>query len=389
MGIGPVPAAEQALERAGAVLGGHRPDRAERGLRRPGAGLLPRLESSPTPTWSASTSTARASRWATRSARPAAGSWPTCCARWTAARPATGWRRCASAAGRVWPPSSSGWREMARILYLSMSSEKYSPNYFPFLRLHRRGQVAGHRGGLARHSRRSYRQLPVLRDTRQDLDPRLGDRGRAGGLRRGRDRQHPRPGAARGEIDGRHPRARPGRDLDAHRLHDGQPILPGRREPLLRWPVRGERRQVRPARPAREHRVHGPDPARAGRLLLRSGPTQQRRSPPSRPLPARRSTRAPRSSSRQAAASPRSSTPTASARSTAHRCWTAPPRSSPRPRRRSASAGSGDVREPTPAVRQGPRGLHRGGGCRVRRGLQPARARPGGRRTGPEEGKDQ
>ena len=63
----------------------------------------------PTPTSSGSTSTARASRSATRSGRPAAASWPTSCARWIGARPATAWRRCASAAGRASRRSSSGW----------------------------------------------------------------------------------------------------------------------------------------------------------------------------------------------------------------------------------------------------------------------------------------
>ena len=38
MGIGPVPAAEKALGRARPHAGGHGPHRAQRGLRRPGAG---------------------------------------------------------------------------------------------------------------------------------------------------------------------------------------------------------------------------------------------------------------------------------------------------------------------------------------------------------------
>ncbi len=45
--------------------------------------------------------TARASRSGTRSAPPEPGSWPPCCASWTAARGGTGWRRCASAAVRA------------------------------------------------------------------------------------------------------------------------------------------------------------------------------------------------------------------------------------------------------------------------------------------------
>src|SRR3954464_11560381 len=48
------------------------------------------------------------SRWATRSARPVAGSWRRCCGRWTAAVHGSGWRPCASAAGRAWPRCSSG-----------------------------------------------------------------------------------------------------------------------------------------------------------------------------------------------------------------------------------------------------------------------------------------
>ena len=44
MGIGPVPAAELALRRAGLGSQGHGPDRAQRGLRRAGAGLHRRLD---------------------------------------------------------------------------------------------------------------------------------------------------------------------------------------------------------------------------------------------------------------------------------------------------------------------------------------------------------
>ncbi|OZE87815.1 hypothetical protein CH305_01265 [Rhodococcus sp. 15-649-2-2] len=46
----------------------------------------------------------------------------------------TGWRPCAWAAAKDWLRSSSGWSDVAKILYLSMSREKYSPNYFPYLR---------------------------------------------------------------------------------------------------------------------------------------------------------------------------------------------------------------------------------------------------------------
>ena len=69
-----------------------------------------RVGASPRPTSSGSTSTAPASRSATRSAPPAVASWPRCCARWTGARPGTGWRRCASAAGRGSRRCSNGSR---------------------------------------------------------------------------------------------------------------------------------------------------------------------------------------------------------------------------------------------------------------------------------------
>ena len=85
----------------------HRPDRTQRGVRRPGAGVLPRLGVHRCAISSESTSTARASPSATPSARPAGGSWPTSCARWTDARRGTAWRPCASAAVRASPPSSS------------------------------------------------------------------------------------------------------------------------------------------------------------------------------------------------------------------------------------------------------------------------------------------
>ena len=56
---------------------------------------------------SGSTPTAPASRWATRSAPPAPASSRRCCARCSAARPATASRPCASAAARAWPRCSS------------------------------------------------------------------------------------------------------------------------------------------------------------------------------------------------------------------------------------------------------------------------------------------
>src|SRR3954452_10683980 len=52
-------------------------------------------------------STARASPSATPLAAPAGASCPPSPARWPAATPATGWRRCASAVARAWPRSSS------------------------------------------------------------------------------------------------------------------------------------------------------------------------------------------------------------------------------------------------------------------------------------------
>src|SRR6185312_552318 len=53
-------------------------------------------------------STARASAWAIRSAPPAGGSWPICCASLSVATASMGWRPCASAAARASPRSSSG-----------------------------------------------------------------------------------------------------------------------------------------------------------------------------------------------------------------------------------------------------------------------------------------
>ena len=76
MGIGPVPATARALDGAGLDPGRHRPDRAQRGLRRPGARRAPGSGSSPPTTSTGSTSTAPASRSATPSAPPAPGSSP-------------------------------------------------------------------------------------------------------------------------------------------------------------------------------------------------------------------------------------------------------------------------------------------------------------------------
>ena len=114
---------------------------------------------------------------------------------------------------------------MTKILYLSMSREEYSPNYFPFLRSYidevkspdTEVDLRGTRVGRID----SFRFFETL-DWISILDSVIEARAR--GLRRGRDRQHPRPSAARGAIDGRHPGARPGGDLDADRLHDGQPF---------------------------------------------------------------------------------------------------------------------------------------------------------------------
>ena len=49
MGTGPVPATQKALKRAGLKLSRHRPDRTERSVRRPGAGLHPHARSSTKP----------------------------------------------------------------------------------------------------------------------------------------------------------------------------------------------------------------------------------------------------------------------------------------------------------------------------------------------------
>ena len=81
-------------------------DRAERGLRQPGAGLPARNSALPT-TPSTSTRTAARSRSAIRSACPAPGSPATRAASSTAAAAATRSRRCASASGRAWRWRSS------------------------------------------------------------------------------------------------------------------------------------------------------------------------------------------------------------------------------------------------------------------------------------------
>ena len=69
----------RALAARGPDAGRHRPDRAQRGVRRAGARGAARVGSAPTAS-SASTSTARGSRSATRSAPPARGSSRRCCA---------------------------------------------------------------------------------------------------------------------------------------------------------------------------------------------------------------------------------------------------------------------------------------------------------------------
>ncbi len=77
MGIGPVPATAKALARAGLTHGRHGPHRAQRGVRRPGAGRAAQLGAARRH-GARSTSTAPGSRSATRSAPPAGASSPRC-----------------------------------------------------------------------------------------------------------------------------------------------------------------------------------------------------------------------------------------------------------------------------------------------------------------------
>ena len=89
----------------------HRPGRTQRGIRRAGARRAEGLGLGRPRT--GSTSTAPASRWATRSAPPAAGSWPPCCTSCAAAAADTAWRPCASAAARASPRCSKRHRRAA------------------------------------------------------------------------------------------------------------------------------------------------------------------------------------------------------------------------------------------------------------------------------------
>ena len=89
--------------------GGHGPHRAQRGLRRPGAGRACTAWGVD-PTDERLNATAPASRSAIRSAPPAPASSRPCCASWSGARPATGSRPCASAAARASRRCSSGCR---------------------------------------------------------------------------------------------------------------------------------------------------------------------------------------------------------------------------------------------------------------------------------------
>ena len=86
---------------------------------------------------------------------------------------------------------------MTKILYLSLSNEKYSANYFPFLKDYIASVAAADTTVELRGARvgriDSYR---FWESAGHDLDPRFGAGGRTAGLRCRRDRQHPRPGAA-------------------------------------------------------------------------------------------------------------------------------------------------------------------------------------------------
>jgi acetyl-CoA acetyltransferase len=107
MGIGPVPATARALERAGLKLSDF--DLIELNEAFAAQVLACTREwGFGDADWHRTNVNGSGISLGTRSALPAAGSSPRCCANWTAAAAGTGWRRCASAAGRVWPPSSSG-----------------------------------------------------------------------------------------------------------------------------------------------------------------------------------------------------------------------------------------------------------------------------------------
>ena len=103
MGIGPVPAVERLFDERGSDLPTSTsssstrlsPSRCSRSW--PGGSGTSRTSS---------TSTAPASRSGTRSAPPASGCSPPACTNCAAARAATCWRPCASAAARAWPRSS-------------------------------------------------------------------------------------------------------------------------------------------------------------------------------------------------------------------------------------------------------------------------------------------
>jgi acetyl-CoA C-acetyltransferase len=106
MGIGPVPATEKALKRAGLTL--DQMDLIELNEAFAVQVLAVTRTWVSSPTTSVSIHTAPASRWAIRSGRLERASSPRCCASWTAGRPVTGWKPCVSAAVRVWRPCSSG-----------------------------------------------------------------------------------------------------------------------------------------------------------------------------------------------------------------------------------------------------------------------------------------
>ncbi len=114
MGIGPVPATEKALERAGLSLADMDADRAERGVRGAGAGGDAGLGLQGARLRPHERQRLGHLASATRSARPAAGSWRRCCTRWSAATRSSASRPCASAAARASRPSSSGCRRRER-----------------------------------------------------------------------------------------------------------------------------------------------------------------------------------------------------------------------------------------------------------------------------------
>ena len=258
---GPGRAAPAGPDRAAAR--GLRPDRDQRGVRRPDARRRPRAR---VRLGRRSTSTAARSRSATRSARAGRGSSRRCCTSSAAARAATGSRRSASAAAGPSPWRWSGSRPERA------DRRDARPAARPAARRHaaRPDDLDdGHRHleRLVRDRRAALRDL--LRCRRRDRQPDDRDgqlEARAGGLAAAR------PRARRGASIGRGSRAgladrgrdvRPGRAAAAPGVRGvpgaaGSPLDADRSHPP---PVRGRHGRPRPpfprARPEHHRQVPG------------------------------------------------------------------------------------------------------------------------------------